>query len=173
MDGHVVVIAALLAAGALAVLRLSAPRGSHAVRTIACRAVSGDEGAETVRTLAKTVEYRSALAPEAALEAVMRRFGDRRSLIVVAPAVHLTERSADCLHYAVSTKSTMFLEAAVSSVPLGSGSTMTLEILRCLESVRVPTAKKNLAWLRKEIEAALRASGAEPEIWIRSNSQNP
>lgn len=119
--------------------------------------------------LSETVECRTSTRPQAALAAIEARLSAAPDPVMRHGDVRLTEKTPTCLRYTVSNRTAMFLEVVVAAAPWGAGSTVTIDVVRWLDSDKTPTVAENLEWLREDVEAALRSADPGIEVLVHAN----
>ncbi|OOP59421.1 hypothetical protein BMF89_20510 [Arthrobacter sp. SRS-W-1-2016] len=154
-----------IAAGAL--LRTgTSNRFNAAAASGTCKRVFKTEYERTREIFSDTVEYRSGLPPEIAIETIDAWFSAVSSRGGSRTDIRLVEQTPNCLRYSLNTRMSSFLETAVAASPQGSGSIVTLDVVRWLENDGLAVAKENLVWFREDIELALRAAAPHLQVLV-------
>lgn len=160
-----VIVIATIAVGALLCVVI-ARRIIEGTKSVNCLSIFASEHERAKQMLSDTVEYRSVLTPEAALEAIDAELSAVSRTGEFHGDVRLVERTPNCLRYSMSNRLVTFLETAVAASPRGAGSTVTLDVVRWLENGGMSVARENLEWMRKDIELALRSADPTLEVLI-------
>jgi hypothetical protein len=136
---------------------------------VAKRGTAEDAPSALRQMLSETLEYRTSLSPQAALQAVEVRFSATPGPGLTKRDIRLTERTPTCLRYAVNNRAATFLETVVATSPWGAGSAVTVDVVRWLDHNDIPAAGANLKWMRDDIEEVLRSADPRVQVLVRSN----